>query len=116
VLQNDIGIMDKIEILEKLKESKEILEKNFSITKIGLFGSYATGQETADSDIDIFYELAAGKREGIIDAYNIENYFKQLLFGKEVDLVNAKYVNPIIENEIVNSIIYVFQTELNLHP
>ncbi len=99
--------MNKVEILEKLKESKGILEKNFSITRIGLYGSYAKGEETADSDIDILYELKTGKPEGIMDVYNIEKFFKQLLFGKEVDLVNAKYVNPIIENEIVNSIIYV---------
>jgi len=99
--------MDKVEILEKLEESKEILEKNFSITRVGLFGSYATGEETANSDIDNLYELKTGKPEGIMDVYNIEKFKKKLLFGKEVDLVNAKYVNPIIENEIVNSIIYV---------
>lgn len=99
--------MDKTEIIDKLKKNKEFLEKEFSISRIGLFGSYATGSETSESDIDILYELKTGKHEGIADIYNFEVFLKQLLQGKELDLVNAKFMNPIIEHEIINSIIYV---------
>jgi len=91
--------MDKTEIIDKLKRNKEFLEKEFSVSRIGLFGSYATGSETPKSDIDILYELKTGKHEGIADIYKFEVFLKQLLQGKELDLVNAKFVNPIIEHE-----------------
>ena len=36
---------------------KSFLRKNFGLSSIGLFGSYAKGKETADSDIDLLVEL-----------------------------------------------------------
>jgi len=102
-----ITIMDKGLIINKIKESKELLKKDFSITKIGLFGSYSTGSSNEDSDIDLIYELEEGKRLGLKDVYQLETFIKGLLNIDKVDLVNQKYVNPIIEDEIKRTVIYV---------
>jgi len=48
--------MTKNYILNFLKEHKEELKNNFSLTKIGLFGSYAKNTARKDSDIDIVIE------------------------------------------------------------
>lgn len=99
--------MDKFEIISKLKKNKEILEKQFSVSRIGLFGSFAAGKQGATSDIDLIYELKPGNNEGLQELYNFEEFIKKILQAKDVDLVNAKYVNPIVEEEISNKIIYV---------
>ncbi len=39
--------MNKTNILHKIKERKKTLEQQFSIARIGLFGSYSTGQAHA---------------------------------------------------------------------
>ena len=44
-------IMTKQEILTYLFEHKDEFYKKFSITKLGLFGSYARGDATEESDI-----------------------------------------------------------------
>lgn len=46
--------MTKDDILEFLRAHKQELQHTFSLTKIGLFGSYAKG--TADESTDIVIE------------------------------------------------------------
>ncbi len=45
--------MDKNEVIEKLKKYKVLLEKNFDLYKLYLYGSYATDNFQQDSDIDV---------------------------------------------------------------
>lgn len=49
--------MGRQEIIETLKKEKPYLQKHFGLLTIGLFGSYAKGQERSDSDIDLLVEL-----------------------------------------------------------
>lgn len=99
--------MDQTQIIAILSQNKEILATNFNILKVGLFGSYATNTFTEDSDVDIIYELAEGKRMGLKDIYELEVFFKQLFKTEEIDLINKQYVNPIIGYEIEKTVIYV---------
>ena len=43
-------------ILDFLSKHKQELETKFSVTKIGLFGSYATNRANKESDIDLVIE------------------------------------------------------------
>jgi len=45
--------MDKTEVIKKLKKYKKLLSKNMLFDKMVLFGSYATGNNREDSDIDV---------------------------------------------------------------
>lgn len=99
--------MDKRQIINTLRKNKEVLKDNFNILKIGLFGSYSTNTYKEDSDIDIVYELEEGKRMGLKDVYELEIFFRNLFQIDKIDLVNSKYMNPIIEDEIEKTVIYV---------
>ena len=72
--------MNQKGILLFLRENKKELQKNFNITKIGLFGSYIKGVEEEISDIDI-----------IVDGQNIKvmelKKFLEDIFHKKVDIV-----------------------------
>ena len=41
--------MTKNDILQKLTQEKEYIQKTYEVDKIGLFGSYAKDQQTATS-------------------------------------------------------------------
>ena len=41
------------EILDFLVRNKQYFRTRFGVTKIGLFGSYATGEQNESSDIDL---------------------------------------------------------------
>jgi predicted nucleotidyltransferase len=45
--------MDKAEVVKKLKLYKELLHKEIDFEEIILFGSYASGTNHEDSDIDV---------------------------------------------------------------
>src|ERR1700678_2300888 len=44
-------------ILEKLRQHKPELQQKYPISQMGVFGSYARGEDTENSDIDIAVEL-----------------------------------------------------------
>jgi predicted nucleotidyltransferase len=51
--------INKDNIIEFLKSRKDFLRKKYGVKSISLFGSYARGEETEESDIDFFVEMPA---------------------------------------------------------
>ena len=49
--------MNKDMVIIKLREDLNILEEEYEVEKLGLFGSYALESNTEESDIDIFVKL-----------------------------------------------------------
>lgn len=99
--------MNKTEIIDRLKSTKEILYKTFGIKQIGLFGSYAADRATSDSDIDLVFLLEDDYKIGFTKQLELEAYLNNLLNQEKIDLVNYKYINPIIKLEMEKSVIYV---------
>ena len=99
-------IVTKDAIINFLKENKEEFKEMFDIEEIGLYGSYSRGDYDENSDIDIVYVLK--ERNGF-------SYFEYIELGeilsrqfkKKVELVNYKYMNPIIKHKAEKEIIYV---------
>ena len=92
--------MNKKTIISYLKEHKQEFEDQFGITKIGLFGSYARGEETKYSDIDIIIEL----KKNTMDIHEKKNLLKHTIesfFHKKVDIAREKYLRPLIKEEIL---------------
>ena len=90
-------------IIEKLKELKPMLSKEYSIKDIGLFGSYAMGSFDENSDIDILVELE--KPIGW-KFFTLEIYLEQI-FGKKIDLVTKNALKDQIKGNILNQVQYI---------
>ncbi len=88
-------------VVKKTTEMRRELNEQFTVTRIGVFGSYARGDERSESDIDIIAELA----EPTFDHYVDLKFKHEEVFQKPVDLVLADTVKPrlkpIIEKEVV---------------
>ena len=96
------------EVLRKIKENKDKI-KRFGVKRIGLFGSYARGEQRAESDVDIVVEFEKGK--ATFDNFlNLAEYLEKHL-GKKVDLLTKDGVRSIriehIQKEIEENVIYV---------
>lgn len=89
------------EILDVLREHREKLYE-LGARKIGLFGSYARGEQMPDSDIDILVTLA---RPRFYDFMDIK-FFLEELFGVEVDLVTEGGLKERLRPYIMNEVIY----------
>ena len=50
-------MLTRAEILQYLTENKTFFSKNFGISKIAIFGSFARGEQNETSDIDILISM-----------------------------------------------------------
>jgi len=96
-------IMTKDEILNELSKNKSYIEQNFEVDKIGLFGSYAKGKQTEDSDIDIYVEF---KHKTFDNLAGLWNYLEEL-YHMKIDLYHKhKNNNQVIISNIQKDVIY----------
>ena len=92
-----------------LSEKSEYLAEAYGVKRIGLFGSYARGTHTEDSDIDIIVEFETPLGFEFMD---FADYLEELL-GKRVDVLTVGGLQgiriPHIAQSIRESIVYVQQ-------
>ncbi len=96
----------KYSMLAFLSKEKPQLERQFRVSKIGLFGSYARGEETEESDIDIILEFLPHTE----NLSEIKLSLKELIkkeFGKNVDICREKYLKPYYRTQVLKSAIFV---------
>lgn len=92
-------------ILEGIKEKIIGYFEDKNPILIYIFGSYAKGNSTAESDIDIAVYLESSIKD--IDIYYYKRDLVDIL-GLEVDLIDLRNANIIIQNQIVTKGINIF--------
>jgi predicted nucleotidyltransferase len=96
----------KSEIIDFLKTNKSFLQERYHLSKIGLFGSFARGEATQNSDIDIIIELYDGT-QNIHDLKSSLRDFLSDKLGRSVDLAREKYLKPYAKEQILRDTLYV---------
>jgi uncharacterized protein len=99
--------MNRTDIIALLKKNKDFIFSSFELDAMGIFGSYAKGTQNPESDIDI---LLTPKKETIFSfkkKIGLEKYLGELLNIENIDLVNVRYINPVIRISAEKNIIYV---------
>jgi len=91
-------------ILGALAEHRERI-RSLGIRRIGVFGSFARGEEREESDIDILIEFEEGGRS--FDTYMDLKFFLEDLFGRRVDLVDRDAIKPALAPHILWSVRYL---------
>ena len=95
-------MLSRKEILRRLREHKEEMRARFSVTQIGLFGSYAHDTPREGSDID----LLVGLQEPTFDHYMDLKFFLETVLQRPVDLVLADSVKPRLKPVITREVNY----------
>jgi hypothetical protein len=96
--------------IEKIKSKiTPILKKN-KVTKAGVFGSYARGEQRKDSDIDIVVEIN-DKNMSLIGFIRLNLALEKIL-GKKVDLVEYGAIKPHIKEGILGEQIRIICKEI----
>ena len=94
--------MNKNLILNYLREHLLEFKENYSVEKIGVFGSFARDEATADSDIDIFVNM----KPSLFDMVAVKNRIENDLNIK-VDLIREhKNMRPFLLKMIKKDLIY----------
>lgn len=96
--------MQQKELIFLLKKTKEDLLNKFGIKEIALFGSYARGDFTAQSDVDIAI-LDINKKDYFLRAE--AKYYLENLLKKKVDLGYFDSIRPFIKKQVKHEMIHV---------
>ena len=93
------------EYLILLKQFKDTKAKSYGISKIGLFGSVARGEQQEGSDVDIVYE---GEAMGLFKLGRLKEELEELL-DVTVDLLRMRKQldGTMIQKSILQDSIYV---------
>lgn len=99
-------MVNKEDILSFLRSNKDQLFAEFHLVKLGLFGSFARGEESEDSDIDLIVEFKPNT-ENLTEKKSKIKSSIQNRFNREVDICREKYIKPYFKAQILPSTIYV---------
>ncbi|MBC7225628.1 MAG: nucleotidyltransferase family protein [Thermoflexales bacterium] len=89
--------MRRDEVLRVLAQFRDQRAQKFGITRIGIFGSWARGEATDESDVDVVVEL---ERPDLLLLVGIKQELEELL-QRPVDVVRYRErMNPLLKKRI----------------
>jgi len=96
--------MNKEYVLAFLQAHKDELYQKYSVTKLGLFGSYAKGNATSESDIDVVVQLA---KPNLLTLSALKQELQES-FKVPVDVIRLRdTMNPFLKSQINEEAIYI---------
>lgn len=82
-----------------------MFRERFHIIKIGIFGSYASGEQTVDSDLDLLVEFEENTQNLYELKMQLREFFRVEL-GIEIDICREKYIKPRVREMILQEVVY----------
>jgi len=98
-------ITTKEELVGYLRSEKERLHRDFGVTKLGFFGSFARDKQSPTSDIDIVIEMQ-GSSKSLRNFLELKRYLEKQT-KRKVDLGFVHTLKPIIKEHIEKQIVYI---------
>src|SRR3990170_5919001 len=92
------------EITEILKEHKKEIGERYKVKEIGVFGSFARGEQRKSSDVDILVEFE--ETPDVFQLIDLEDYLQELL-KKKVDLVRKRAIRPELKGVILKEVVNI---------
>jgi len=92
------------EIKDILNKHREELRQKYSITEMGIFGSYVREEQKETSDVDILVEF--DKPVSLLQIVSLENYLSDIL-GIKVDVVPKKNIRKELKDHILKEAVLV---------
>lgn len=76
------------------------------VVRLSLFGSYARGGATDQSDVDLLVEF--GNRKSLLDLIAVEKQMSAAL-GRKVDLLTPEAISPHLRESITHSLRVLYE-------
>jgi len=92
-------------IFSQLEKAQPGLCANFGVKRIGIFGSFARGEEKRTSDIDVLVEFAPG--QATFDNFMRLAFYLEDLFSRKIDLLTVKGIDRYIRSRVESEVIWI---------
>ena len=105
MVQSFSSVRSLEEVRAQLQALKPTLKKRFNVETIDIFGSYARGDQTEKSDIDLLVTYSTTDYS-LFTIIGLKNYLRRKLHVK-VDVVSKEFLNKHIKDEVLKEAIPV---------
>jgi uncharacterized protein len=103
-IENTEVRIDVNQIRLLILERKDEIKEKFKAEVVGIFGSYARGEEKEGSDIDVLVRFGEGA--SLFELVGIGDYLEDL-FGVPVDVVSERGIHPLMKDEVLKAMVTV---------
>ncbi len=100
--------MPKLYTVEELSSIISPIAKEFGVKKVALFGSYSTGTQNPESDIDLLIDK--GNIKGLFMFNGFVNTLSDTL-GKNVDVMTYSSLHNSLIKNTVNSEVVLYEQQ-----
>jgi predicted nucleotidyltransferase len=99
-----MAVKNKIRpVIKILKNLEDEIRRKYKAEIIGIFGSYARGEQRKGSDIDIIVEFDKGAT--LFDVVGLSLFLEEKLKIKKVDIVPKDAVREELKEEIFKEVV-----------
>jgi hypothetical protein len=92
------------EVKRQLQALKPTLKKRFKVETIDIFGSYARGEQTEKSDLDIL--VTYSEMVDLLLIAGLRRYLRRKLHMK-VDVISKEFLNKYIKEQVLEEAVSV---------
>ena len=96
--------MDSESVLAKLRGLKPRAAALFKVKELGMFGSFARGEQNDDSDIDVLVEFEEGA--DLFDLLGLTLYLEEEL-QRKVDVVSKRALREELRGAVLREVVAV---------
>ena len=97
---------DKIYTIDEIRSNISPIAKKYGVVRVYLFGSYARGEATKSSDIDL--RVDKGQLRGLVALSGLRIDISEAL-SKNVDLLTTRSLSEDFRNEIKNDEVLIYE-------
>lgn len=99
-----VSLLTKQQVLARIQDSHHQL-RALGVRRLGLFGSFARNDPTAESDIDVLVEFEPGQKT--FDNFMRLVFLLEDLLHRPVEVVTAESLSPYLRPYIMKEVEYV---------
>ncbi len=92
------------DVKQILSKNRHFLQETYHVTELGVFGSYARGEQTETSDIDILIDYSDAPT--LFKLVELRNELSAMV-GMKVDVVTKNGLKTRIRDRVLSEVVYV---------
>lgn len=101
-------VRDLGEVAARIRAHGDTLRDEWGIGRIGVFGSFAVGEQTPESDVDLLVEIADRDKVRGLRLVEAPKAIEAFL-GRRVDFVEPRLLKDRLGPRILDEVVYVWQ-------
>jgi predicted nucleotidyltransferase len=103
-IQRKVKVTSLDEIKCLIEQNRPELKRQFHVEKIGVFGSYARGDQKKGSDVDFL--VTFDKDISLFEHVDLTIYLKELM-GRKADVIQHDNLRPELREYVLKDLIYL---------